>query len=81
MLAAPVDADERSALDDAKDFLSDQLANGAVAVADVEQRAVKAGHTLRTLRRAREALKVLPSPAAFGGPRMLHLQSRPSKTK
>jgi putative DNA primase/helicase len=82
LLAAPADEDQRSALDDAKDFLHEQLANGPAAVKEVEQLAVKAGHTLRTLRRARDALNVLSSPSDFGGPRMLHLptaaQSRPS---
>jgi putative DNA primase/helicase len=82
LLAAPADADDRSALGDACDFLRDELGNGPVAVKDVEDHARKAGHMPSTLRRARTTLKVMSKPSDFGGPRLLHLpadqQSRSS---
>jgi putative DNA primase/helicase len=77
MLAAPVDDDERSALGDACDFLRDQLADGPVAVVDVEQRRKQAGISSITYRRARTTLGVLSSPSDFGGKRMLHLPAEP----
>lgn len=58
LLVEPVDADERSALDDACQFLSDLLGDGPVGAKDVEGHAQAAGVASRTLRRAKTVLGV-----------------------
>jgi hypothetical protein len=83
VLAQPSSGDERSALDEACDFLRDALANGAVAAKDLMgERRRQAGIAEVTLNRARRQLRVQSSPNAFGGVRMLSLpvdsQSRSS---
>jgi hypothetical protein len=82
VLALPSSGEERTALDEACDFLRNELGDGPVAVVDVERRARAAGHTAITLRRARSRLGLLSSPNDFGGKRMLHFagpgQSRSS---
>ena len=66
MLAAPVDDDERSALDDASTFLTGQLANGAVAVKAVKDEAQRAGISERTLNRAKARVGVVSERVGFG---------------
>ena len=66
LLAAPVDDDERSALDDAVTFLADQLSNGSVAVKDVKSEAQKAGISDRTLTRAKARAGVVSERVGFG---------------
>jgi hypothetical protein len=53
-------ADERSALQAAKEFLLSILADGPVASKHVQEDAKGAGHTWRTVRRAQEALGIKP---------------------
>ena len=57
-----------SALEDAKDFLCDILSEGAQLCADVELEARQSGISQKTLRRAREALKVVVIRQGFGTP-------------
>lgn len=52
------DTDGKSALDDAIDFLKNELMDGAVEVKTVERDAEAAGINPRTLRRARESMEV-----------------------
>jgi AAA domain len=66
LLAAPVDDDERSALDDAVTFLADQLSSGSVAVKDVKSEAQKAGISDRTLTRAKARAGVVSERVGFG---------------
>jgi hypothetical protein len=54
----PVHSDQRSALSEAKDFLSKDLADGRVAAELVEKDARAAGISKRTLMRAKSALGV-----------------------
>jgi putative DNA primase/helicase len=53
-----LDAEERSATDEAVEWLADLLAGGAMPAADVLQSARKAGLTDKALRRAREKLGI-----------------------
>lgn len=54
---APVgDPEERSALEDAKRFLYDLLANGPVSSKEVAANAKEAGHASPTIKRAKHAL-------------------------
>lgn len=52
------DSDERSAVEDAKDFLQGLLADGAVSAKRVYAEGREAGYSERTLRRAQKALGV-----------------------
>ena len=58
LLAIPRDGEDRSALEEAKDFLRDVLANGAIAARDVQKQADQAGIQRRTLRRAKDSLSI-----------------------
>jgi len=83
ILAQPSSGDERSALDEACDFLRDELADGPVPAKELMgDRRRQAGIAEVTLNRARRQLRVQSSPNAFGGVRMLSLpadsQSRSS---
>ena len=68
MLALPVDEEERSVLDDAVAFLRDRLSDGQVDAATVKADAHKASVSERTLRRARDRLKVKPRKLGMTGP-------------
>lgn len=59
LLAQQADGEERSALEEAKDFLRDVLANGAVPARGIQKQADQAGISYATLRRAKTALKVI----------------------
>ena len=76
LLIQPTSCEERTALEDACAFLSDELRSGSVAVRELEGRARQAGITIITLRRARSRLGVRSSPSDFGGPRLLSLPPR-----
>lgn len=52
--------EERSDLDDAKDFLRELLANGAVPSKQIKSDAEGAGHAWRTIQRAQKALGIVP---------------------
>ena len=54
----PESAESRSALDDAKEFLREELADGPKPRSAGVAAALKAGHAERTVRRARDALRI-----------------------
>ena len=58
LLTPPPSAEQRSVLEDAKEFLAEVLANGPVAVEQVEDEAENAGISKSTLRRAKRLLGV-----------------------
>ncbi|MDA8170505.1 MAG: AAA family ATPase [Nitrospiraceae bacterium] len=58
LLAIPADPEEKSALDEAKDFLTETLTGGPMAYQDIQKQARKAGIADATLRRAKKALEV-----------------------
>jgi len=66
LLAVQVGDEERSAVDEAGDFLRDVLASGPVAARDVEKAARDAGVQPRTLRRAKERLKIRSVKSGMG---------------
>ena len=66
LLAAPADPEERSALDEATDFLRDALAGGPIWSVKVKKDARKAEVAEATLRRAKTALGVRSSKEADG---------------
>ena len=89
MLAAPVDDDERSAMDAAADFLRDRLGDGEpVEAKPLLHEARAAGHSDKTMRRAAKRLGVNTHDRAGFGPGFpsrwsLHgqkLPTSPSKT-
>lgn len=59
LLAAPTDPEERSALDDARDFLRDLLAEGPKSAKEIRHAADGAGIGWRTVERAKKALGVV----------------------
>jgi len=67
ILAVPVDAGERTKLDEAKGFLQDILSSGPVASSEVEEEAKGAGIAPATLKRAKTVLAVRAKKASFGG--------------
>ncbi len=58
LLAPALDNEDKSALDEAKDFLLDVLSDGATPQREVMKEARKNGIAEKTLRRAKDALKV-----------------------
>lgn len=73
LLSVPATADDRSALEEAKDFLREELADGSKPAKDVQARAQANGISRATLRRAQTALKVAKAPQGFEGVWMLSL--------
>ena len=68
LLAVPTDSEAKSALDEAKGFLLDILANGRREAKEVQAEARDAGISVTgALRRAREALGIKPRQLAFNG--------------
>lgn len=65
LLALPLDDEARSALDDARDFLADALADGPVPVKDLSRAAHQAGIADRTLDRAKAALRIAATKEGF----------------
>jgi hypothetical protein len=59
------DDDERSAMDEARDFLLTELAAGPMAAKDVYKAARECGIAERTLKRAKSALGIVAEKAAF----------------
>lgn len=59
LLAQPLEDEDRSALEEAKDFLRDVLNGGASPAKDVQKQADQAGISYATLRRAKTALKII----------------------
>ena len=58
----PESAESRSAIDDAKEFLREQLADGPKTRAEVLSAAKSEGHSDRTMRRARRDLRIANGP-------------------
>ncbi|HEY5214389.1 MAG TPA: bifunctional DNA primase/polymerase [Acidobacteriaceae bacterium] len=75
LLTAPATADERSALDEAVDFLREELADGSKPAKDIQAKAEANGISRATLRRAQAALKVTKGPQGFKGPWMISLRT------
>lgn len=67
LLAIPSSPEERTALDEAKKFLKDLLANGPVETKGVQKEAKAAGIAERTLDRAKETLRVKAQKRNFAG--------------
>lgn len=57
---SPHEPDEKSALEEAEEFLCDLLVNGAVSATKVKKSSEAAGHTWPTVRRAKDNLKIKP---------------------
>jgi hypothetical protein len=66
LLRAPQSDEERSALDEAKDFLQAELDEGPVLAADIKAKAQKDGIKDITLRRAKSSLEIVSERAGFG---------------
>lgn len=67
LLAAPADGEERTRLDEAREFLLAELEAGPVESRDLQRRARDAGIAWRTIERASSALGVEKGPREFGG--------------
>ena len=72
-LAIPESSDERTATDDAVDFLTNLLSGGSAKVSDIQNEARNAGISEKTLRRARQKLGVRPQKNGFNGGWVLNL--------
>ncbi len=59
--------DDRSALDEAKEFLTVELGNGHVPVKDLLNRAIDVGLSEKTLRRAKKQLGVRATKGGYQG--------------
>lgn len=66
LLAVPTDGHVRSALEEAKDFLREELATGPVPTKDLMKTARAAGIADATLQRARQAIRVRSHRKGFG---------------
>ncbi len=66
-LALPKPDEERTATDDACDFLQDLLSGGSVKASEVQKEARGAGISEKSLRRAREKLGIKPYRITFTG--------------
>jgi hypothetical protein len=66
LVSSPRDPEERTAIDEAKDFLRDLLAEGGQLARDVHREAREAGISERTLSRAKSALGVKSQREGFG---------------
>lgn len=67
------DGEEKSALDEAVDWLSHYLAEGARSGKDIKADAKKDGIAERTLKRAKSKLRVQSAPDGMGGPWVWYL--------
>ena len=65
LLRGDTSGEERTQLDEAMQFLSEELAPGPLPAKELQQRAKDAGHHIRTLRRAADRLGVTKRKAAF----------------
>jgi AAA domain len=65
LLAEPENADDRSATDDALDWLSGELADGPAKAEDIERKA-RGRFSEKALRRARKRLGIKPKKRGFG---------------
>ena len=69
--------EEQSALDDAKDFLRQVLADGPVLVKEIQKQAKEAGISMSTLGRAKKQMKVSPQKLGMTGGWVWALPSPP----
>jgi hypothetical protein len=67
ILAVPVENDERSAMEEAQEFVIELLDSGPQSAKDIMTEARKNGIADRTLRRARAALGIKSRKSGFGG--------------
>jgi hypothetical protein len=67
VLAVPQDGEERSAVDEARDWLADFLGSGARAANDVKKAARAVGISDKTLERAKRALSAVARKQSFSG--------------
>jgi len=67
LLAIPATPEERSALDEAKDFLVDVLAIGPIGSKCIMKQAKEAGISEKTLNRAKKLIGVASEKSQFGG--------------
>ena len=67
MLEAPSNSQDRSAVDDAREWLRDLLKEGSREQKEVRKLAENEGISFGTLRRAKDALRVKSRKGAFGG--------------
>lgn len=63
---ASLSHEERSEMDDARDFIRDALGQGKVKASEIQRAAKSAGHSLTTIGRAKRALNVVSVPEGFG---------------
>jgi hypothetical protein len=78
LLAQPQDEDERSATDDAVEFLRDALRDGPRPVKEVKASAAAAGIAWRTIERVKRTAAVESRKSDFDGVWVLELRSPPS---
>jgi hypothetical protein len=78
-LAGPEPTAERSARDEAKDFLRELLADGPVEADEANQQAREAGISERTLDRAKKTLGVKVDKSGFRGPWLWSLPPKGAK--
>lgn len=74
------DPEERSAMDDAKEFLSNLLADGPVSSKQIKGDAEGAGHSWQTIRRAQKALGIEAHKEGMKGPWLWRLPSKMLKS-
>jgi hypothetical protein len=67
LLAQPEDTDSRSERMEAMDWLREILSDGPVPAKKIETAAKSAGHALKTVRRAKDALGIKPDKHGFQG--------------
>jgi putative DNA primase/helicase len=79
-MAPQGDPEERSALDDAKEFLNNLLADGPVSSKQLKGDAEGAGHSWQTIRRAQKALGIEAHKEGMKGPWLWRLPSKMLKS-
>lgn len=79
-MAPQGDPEERNALDDAKEFLSNLLADGPVSSKQIKGDAEGAGHSWQTIRRAQKALGIEAQKEGMKGPWLWRLPSKMLKS-
>ena len=75
LLTAPASSADRSAVEDAEDFLRDALVDGVRLVKEVQSMAEQSGISKASLRRAGDRIGVERKPGGFGKGWMLSLPS------
>lgn len=73
------DPEEHGALEDAKRFILDMLGNGAVPSKQIRSEAEEAGHSWRTIQRARKTLQIEVTKEGMNGPWIWKLPAKDAK--